>query len=150
MEIEVKELEAQPALCLRTRASIDQLPQTIGESFHKIGAYMEELGECPADVPFVSYYNMDMQDLDIEMGFPVTKQLSGKGEITAGQTPAGKAVVSMYKGPYSGMEAVYNEIFAWMGERKLEPRGVFYEYYYNSPGEVPESELLTRIVISVK
>ena len=66
------------------------------------------------------------------------------------QTPEGKAVVTMYKGPYSGMEAVYNEIFAWMGERKLEPRGTFYEFYYNSPGEVLDDELLTRIVIPVK
>jgi len=150
MDIEVKELEAQPALCLHTRTSVDKLPQAIGEGYQKIGALMGELGECPADVPYTAYSNMDMNDLAIEMGFPTSKALEGKGEIVPGQMPEGRVVVSMYKGSYSGMEAVYNEIFAWMGERKLEPRGKFYEFYYNSPGEVPDDELLTRIVIPVK
>ena len=150
MDIEVKELKAQPALCLHVRTSIDKLPQTIGDGYHKIGALMEELGEQPADVPYSAYSNMDMNDLAVELGFPTAKALEGKGDVVPGQTPEGKALVTMYKGPYSGMEAVYNEIFAWMGERKLEPRGTFYEFYYNSPGEVPDDELLTRIVIPVK
>jgi effector-binding domain-containing protein len=150
MDIEVKELEAQPALCLRTRTSMDKLPQTIGEGYQKIAALMGELGESPADVPYTAYSNMDMNDLAVEMGFTTAKALQGKGDVVPGRTPEGKAVITMYKGPYSGMEAVYNEIFAWMGERKLEPRGKFYEFYYNSPGEVPEGELLTRIVIPVK
>ncbi len=62
----------------------------------------------------------------------------------------GRAVSAMYKGPYSGMEAVYNEIFKWIGEKGYQPAGVYYEYYYNSPQEVPESELLTKIVIPLK
>jgi len=150
MKIELKELTAQPTLSIRTRTSIDKLPQTIGDGYHRIAAYMEELKEKPADVPFTAYYNMDMQDMDVEMGFPVSKPLPDKGDIKAGQTMAGKAAVSMYKGPYSAMEKVYNEIFEWIGEKGCQPKGVFYEHYYNSPGEVPESEMLTRIVIPLK
>jgi hypothetical protein len=30
------------------------------------------------------------------------------------------------------------------------PAGVVYEYYYNSPMEVPESELLTKIEFVLK
>ena len=37
-----------------------------------------------------------------------------------------------------------------MSEKGYKPKGVYYEYYYNSPDEVPESELLTRIVMPVK
>jgi effector-binding domain-containing protein len=150
MDIELKDLPAQPTLCIRTRTSLDKLPQTIGEGYHKIAAYMEELGEKPVDVPFTAYYNMDMQDMDVEMGFPASKPLPGKGDIKTGKTMAGKAAVCMYKGSYSAMEKVYNERFKWSGEKGCQPKGACYEYYYNSPGEVPESELLTRIVIPVK
>ena len=93
---------------------------------------------------------MDMQNLDIEIGFPVSKKLPGKDDIQASETMAGKAVVCMYKGSYSVMEPVYNEIMGWMGKKGYQMKGVSYEYYYNSPGEVPENELLTRIVIPVK
>ncbi len=150
MEIKIVEQKAQPVLSIRTRTSIEKLPETIGGSYHKIAAYLEELGEKPADVPYTAYYNMDMKDLDVEMGFPVAKAFPDKDDIKAGETLAGKAALYMYKGPYSGMESVYNEIFKWFGEKGHQPQGVFYEYYYNAPDEVPEEELLTRIVIPLK
>jgi hypothetical protein len=52
-----------------------------------------------------------MQDMDVEMGFPVSKPLPSRGDIKAGKTLAGRAALSMYKGPYSSMEPVYNDIF---------------------------------------
>jgi effector-binding domain-containing protein len=56
----------------------------------------------------------------------------------------------MYKGAYEDMEPVYNAMAEWMKEKSLEPTGVSYEYYYNSPAEVPLNELLTKIVFPLK
>lgn len=149
MDVEFKEQERQPVLSIRTRTNMENLPKTIGDSYHKIAVYMEELGEKPKSEPFVAYYNMDMQDMDIEIGFPVGKLLSGKGDIRASEIEAGPVATYMYKGPYSGMEPVYIEIFKQIEEKKCIPKGVFYEFYYNAPDEVSESELLTRIVIPI-
>jgi effector-binding domain-containing protein len=113
-------------------------------------AYMSKLGEQPADAPFTAYYNMDMQNLDVEMGFPVTKQYAAKGEVISRAIPAGRYVSCTYKGPYSSMEAPYNEMFKWIADNGYEQAGVYYEYYYNKPGDVPESELLTKIVMPIK
>ena len=150
MDIKLEELQAKPVLSIRTHTSIEKLPQLIGDSYHQIATYMQEIGEQPKEVPFVAYYNMDMQNMDVEMGFPVSKPLPGKDDIKAGDTMAGKAAVYMYKGLYSEMEPVYNKIFKWLGGKGYQPKGVYYEHYYNSPGEVPDSELLTRIVIPVE
>lgn len=76
--------------------------------------------------------------------------LPGKGEILSGEIPGGKVVSSMHKGPYKEMEQPYTEMAKWIYDNGLEPTGVAYEYYYNSPEDVPESELLTRIVMPVK
>lgn len=62
----------------------------------------------------------------------------------------GETAKTLYKGPYSGMEQPYNEIFHWLGQNGYESTGVYDEYYYNSPAEVPEEELLTGIVMPVK
>jgi len=38
----------------------------------------------------------------------------------------------------------------WISEIGHTPTGVAYEFYYNAPGEVPESELLTKIVFPLE
>ena len=150
LNIELNEQEAQPVLFIRARTALEGLPLLIGESYRKIAEYLAELGEQLANAPYTAYYNLDMQDLDVEMGFPVAGPLPGKGEVKAGEVPAGRYVSCMFKGPYSQMEPVYNEMNKWMQENNLEPTGAAYEYYYNGPQDVPESELLTRISLPVK
>ena len=149
-EIELKEQKPQPTLSIRTKTSVDKLPKLIGESYMKIVGYLTELGQAPACAPFTAYHNLDMQNLDVEMGFPVSQKLPGKEGITAGEIPEGPVVTCMYKGAYSGMENVYNEMFKWISDKGYVPAGVYYEYYFNSPMEVPESELLTRVDLPVK
>jgi len=129
---------------------MENLPQVIGQAYGEIMQYMAELGEPPSDVPFTAYYNLDMQDLDLEIGFPVAKSLPAKGEIKSNEIPQGKYVSCMYKGAYSQMEEPYNEMFKWIEEKGYEQKGVYYEFYYNSPNEAPESELLTKIVMALK
>lgn len=144
-QIQVTEQSVQPVLSIRTRAAVENLPNIIRECYGKIMQYMAELGTEPADVPFVAYYNMDMKDLDLEIGFPVQKSTEGKGEIIKSEIPAGKYVSMMYKGPYAEMKKPYEEMMKWMKDKGYEGTGIAYEFYYNSPMEVPESELLTKI-----
>lgn len=149
-QFELGSQPAQPVLSMRTRTSVDELPQALGKAYASIIGYLDEIGEKPIDAPFAAYYNMDMENLDVEMGFPVARAIEGKGEILAGEIPAGKQVWHLYKGPYAQMAPVYNALTQWMGENGHIPTGVVYEFYCNSPAEVPESELLTKIVFPLK
>lgn len=149
-KFELTEQPAQPVLSIRTRTSVGNLPQELGKAYGAIIQYLNNIGEKPVEAAFAAYYNMDMEDLDVEMGFPVPRPLAGKGEIQAGEIPGGKQVSCFYKGPYSGMEQVYNAMMQWINENSYTPTGVSYEFYYNSPMDVPESELLTKIVFPLK
>lgn len=149
-QITLKQQASQPVLSIRKFTSISQLSQEIGRAYGMIVTYMQEMGEQPKEAPFTAYYNMDMENLDVEMGFTVSKPIAGRGEIKAGKIPEGKYVEGMYKGPYSGVAAAYEAINAWVNEKGLTPTGIAYEYYFNTPGEVPDSELLTKIMFPVK
>ncbi len=74
---ELRERLAQPTLSVRTVAAVQELPQIMGRVFGEIMQYLGELGEYPAGPPFAAYYSLDMQNLEVEVGFPVTRPLPG-------------------------------------------------------------------------
>ncbi len=149
-KIELVEQPVQQVLSIRRRTTVKELPDLIGVSYMKILEYLKELKEEPVGVPFVAYYNLYMEDLDVEMGFPVAKKLPEKDDIKAEEIPGGRVVSTMYKGPYAGMEQPYKDMAQWIAEKRYEPTGVAYEYYYNSPEDVPEKDLLTKIAMPLK
>ncbi len=148
MENKFKLIETaeQPVLSVKKVTSLALLPQEIGKAYKIIMEYLTELGEQPVDAPFTAYYNMDMENLNVEMGFPVAKKITGKGEIISSVIPAGKKAACLYNGPYKDMGSTYEAMSKWIDDNGYKPAGVVYEYYFNSPLEVPESELLTKIV----
>lgn len=149
-ECEVIEQSPQPVLSIRTRTVVQNLPQLIGEAYGKIAQYLYELGAQPAGEPFVGYFNLDMQDLDVEIGFPVAAELPGKGEIQSSEFPGGKHAQCVYTGPYQEMAPAYDAMNAWLQEHHYEVTGVSYEFYLNSPQEVPLEQLQTKIMFPLK
>ncbi|MFS0781962.1 GyrI-like domain-containing protein [Bacillus sp. 1P06AnD] len=147
--IELLHQNEQNVLCIRTITSVEELPKLIGESYGKLAAYLKELNEVLAEVPYVCYHNMDMGALDIEIGFPVTGVLPGKEDIQTGTIPAGKRIFCMYRGPYQLLEPVYQEMDEYLKKHSYEPVGTAYEFYYNDMS-FPEEELLTKIVMPIK
>ena len=143
---EIKELPAQPVLSIRAKCAVQELPQLLGVSFGAIAQHLDGMGENLAGAPFVVYYNMDMQDLDMEIGFPVLRTLPGRGEVQAGFTPAGKAASCLHIGPYNEVASAYNDLSAWISTQGVQPTGVAYEFYLNDPQHTPPAELQTLIL----
>jgi len=121
------------------------MPNLIGPVYLSIVNYIVESGEEPLGPAFIAYYNMDMENLNIEIGFPIAKEIEGKGDITLRYIPAGKKATGFHKGPYNEIGPLYDRLATWISEKGYGPTGVVYEYYYNSPQEIPESELLTKV-----
>jgi len=149
-EIILEEKAAQPTIAVRTRTAVQNLPQVLGKAYDDIMNYLMAIGVQPAGAPYVGYFNMDMQDLDIEIGFPVAEVLEGKDHIQASEIPAGKQVSCLHVGPYHKVEAAYNAMMEWVTVNGYTATGISYEFYLNDPENTPESELLTRVVFPLK
>jgi effector-binding domain-containing protein len=147
---EVKEQPTQKTLSIRTRAAVQDLPQVFGAGYGKIAQYLGELGEQPSGPPFAAYYNMDMDNLDVELGFPVARQLPGQDEIKAGEILGGRVATCLYTGPYSEIEPAYTTLMKWIADNSYEATGVSYELYLNDPAETPPAELQTQIIFPLK
>jgi effector-binding domain-containing protein len=146
---EVFETKEQPVLCIQKTTRVEDLPQLIGQSYGAIMQVMAERGVELAGEPYVAYFNMDMQNLQVELGFPVSAVAEGKGEVIAGVIPGGKKATTLYVGPYQKMAPAYETLTQFTKDQNLVPTGVAYEHYLNGP-ETPPEELKTRIVFPVK
>ena len=147
---ETKEFNTQPTLSIRFRSPVHDLPKHFGRVYGAVMQYLGELGEQPAGMTYAAYYNMDMQDLDIEIGFFFDKALEGRGDVKPVVYPAMAIASAMHKGPYDTLNVTYDALNAWIKEQGDEPTGVVFEFYLNSPQEVPPEEMLTRIEFILK
>jgi effector-binding domain-containing protein len=143
-------LPSRPVLSIRTVTSMPELPQVIGKAYAVISGSLGELREEPAGPPFAAYFNMDMQNLDVEMGFPITKQLPGKGDIQPGEIPGGKVATCVHTGPYSEIAPAYEALTQYVHDNGFETTGVAYEMYLNDPAVTPPPEVKTQIVFPLK
>jgi effector-binding domain-containing protein len=89
---------------------------------------------------------MDMQDLDLEIGFPFAQKLEVEGEVLEGEIPGGKAAECLHVGPYDQVGAAYDALQKWMEANRHTPSGVAYEFYLNDPQITPAAELQTQVV----
>jgi effector-binding domain-containing protein len=149
-QCEIVDRTAQPVLSVRARGAVKDLPAIMGRSYGTIGAYLGRMGRQPAGAPFVAYHNQDMQNLDLEIGFPVAKGLPGEGEIQPGEIPGGKAASCMHIGPYDKIAAAYEALEQWMQSKGRQGTGVCYEIYLNDPQQTPPGQLQTQILFPIK
>ncbi|NMB57814.1 MAG: GyrI-like domain-containing protein [Chloroflexi bacterium] len=143
------ELPETHTLSIRTTTTVENLSDLIGSSYGAIMQYMAELKEPVVCEPFVIYYNLDMQNLDVEMGFPVSRKLPACGEIKSSSLPIGPVVQTTFTGTYEEMAPVYEEMGQFVKDNGHETSGISIEYYLTGP-DIPAEEQVTRIVFPIK
>lgn len=148
--MEIKTVQEQHTAAVRTRTPIEKISETLGACYGEVMQCVNSQDVQPSGPPFAIYYNMDMSDLDMEIGFPVAAMITDAGRVKAGTIPSGKAAVATHVGPYDTIGETYEKLSAFVKEKKLEPNGFSYEYYLNDPGETAPEELLTEIYFPLK
>lgn len=141
--------EDQPVLSIRSTTSMRDLPETILNALAKINQFMEENGVSPDGPAFVAYYNLDIHEMSVEIGFPVTQAIEGDDEVQPRTIPGGPAGVCLYTGPYQELATAYQQLNAYVESQGREPTGVSYEFYLNDPAVTPPEELETQIIFPI-
>ncbi len=141
---------AQPMLAIRTRSAVQNLSAVLGQAYDAVMQQASQQGAQPAGAPFVAYYNMDMQDLDIAAGFPFAQKLAGQGKVQAGEIPGGPAATCLHVGPYDQVGGAYEALQKWLQANGRETTGIAYEFYLNDPQVTPPAQLQTQVVFPLK
>jgi effector-binding domain-containing protein len=139
----------QHVLSIRTTIHFDDYPRVAGQAYGRIMEYAARNGLLFSSGPFVCYHNADLENLDVEMGFPVAKPVTGEGDIMGHVIPVQKAVSGIFLGAYTDTDPLMMEIIQWIAEHGYEQQGEIYNYYLNDEDR-PVGELLTQIVVPIK
>lgn len=137
-------------LCIHTQSSVENLPIVLDQCYGELMTYMQVHGVGMMGAPYVAYYNMDMNALDIEVGVAVSMLTEGNDRIQSDTLPAGKYIATLHVGPYKKIEPAYRALMTYMEEHNLEANGVAYEFYLNDPQDTLEDELQTKVLFKLK
>lgn len=136
-ECELKKQPTRPAISIRMRVSLKELYQLLGRIFEQLFQYISESGAIPVGPPFEAYYDMDLQNLDVELGVPVSKKLPDKGEIKYSEIPGGNMATCLYV-PWEAVEPPYDVLKKWIKKNGYEDTGVVYVMYLDGLHADPE------------
>ncbi len=154
LEFGITDLEAQPILGIRIATKMDEtLGQVMGALFGEVMGYIIESGQPPAGMPLAIYHSMGQNlDVDLECAIPVAAPMEGRGRITAGQLPAGKAATVTHVGAYNQLGTTWDALSEWMDSQGLEPaEASCWEVYVTDPRAEPDqSKWRTDIFYPIK
>ena len=148
--MEIKDMKEKLALMIRKTTSIQDMPSVLGQCFGEIIQYVMESGAEEPVESFVIYHNMDMSNLEIDVGFTVTESLPSRGHIVSSSIPAGQYAVALHVGPYETLNVTYEELTKFVEERKLTVDSWVYEVYLNNPMDNPDEPAKTMIYFPLK
>jgi AraC family transcriptional regulator len=151
-DIEVTERPARRVIGIGHRGPYDR----IGGAFEALAAAAEAQGLWPEATEFLGVYFDDpektpAEDLRALAGIAVREDLALPDGFEQVRLAAGRHAVLRLIGPYAGLPAAWTWLYAtWLPQSGLAPRDApACEVYRNTPGQVPETELVTEICIPV-
>jgi len=146
LNFSIVQREDQPVLSIRTSTSMRDLPETILHALAKVARRLADHGVIPSGPAFVGYFNLDMNDMAVEIGFPIKHPIPEDGEVKVRTIPGGPAGVCLYTGPYQELATAYQQLNSYIEAQGREPTGISYEFYMNDPAVTPPNELETQII----
>lgn len=153
--MEIKMVDTTDTMVVRLTTPVSELSTIMGRVYGAIWGRLQSQGLVSSGPPFALYHNMDMEALDVEIGFPIapgdvenaraaTGQ-AGPDTVALGTIPGGRVVSEIHAGSYETIGETYGAMSAYMGEQGLQPAAWVYEFYLNSPQDTAPEDLKTEI-----
>lgn len=128
-----------------------------GGAWQHLWQFVKEQKLFSAGIEHLAVYHDDpkvteMDKLRTDLCLTIIKEVKPQGSIGVKEIKGGKFAMFLYEGPYSNLDAVYNEIYANLlpknGLRLRDYHG--YEKYLNHPDRTDPEKLKTEIYVPIE
>jgi effector-binding domain-containing protein len=151
-QIEVLDLEPADILFVQTDPGMDSadMAASLADAYREITRVMQEQQIEMVAQPMAISRAWDEQGFRFEAAIPVNLVgFEASGRVQAGQSPSGRAVRIVHRGPYDAMGPAYEKLAAYMEAHGLREGRVSWEQYISDPGITPAEELVTHIYFMI-
>jgi len=127
-EYEVRSVDTIHALVLPMKGSYMQHQQ----AFEQLGAWLSGHGVTPSAAPFARYFSdpsTPEADLQWEVGFPVSPDVTAEAPFEIKDVPGEQAVVHVYQGSYEGLGTAWTDLMQWVFANGYQPTGPAFQSF---------------------
>jgi effector-binding domain-containing protein len=144
-QIKICEVPTQLVATIRERVPMDDIGTEMGEAFGEIA----RAGVSMAGLPFAIFHEMGADEADVEIGYPVERDV-GVGRVRSSVLDGGRMACVVHAGPYWGIGGAYRALTEWIEEHGEQVVGPPREVYLNEPAEgvVPLTEVQMPLRVS--
>ncbi|MCB1050026.1 MAG: GyrI-like domain-containing protein [Acidobacteria bacterium] len=156
LQVEEVTVEPQPIVYVSTQSSREEasIQTAITNAYGQVGQYMAQHGLEMAGPPMTINTSWDENGYVFDAAMTVKaapeEAPAEDNPVKVGTSYSGKALKTVLKGPYSGMEARYNELMAYMAASGYKQNGRPWDVYANDPTTVQPEEIETHIYMPVE
>jgi effector-binding domain-containing protein len=145
-------LTEQPIVYMAGSGKWDNAFETIVNAFKTVNGYLTKAGIKPSGPLMTIYTQTNDTSFQFQAAAPVAEPPKDKptGDITVGQTTAGRAFKFIHRGSYDDMDTTYDAITNFLDEKQLDATGLFVEKYITDPVSTPEDKLVVEVYVPVK
>lgn len=131
-EIELVDLQEQPAAVVRGSVAGEDLPEFLGKAFGEVMGALTEQGNIPAGPPFGRYRPTET-GFDVEAGFPCKVPVTASGRVEPTVLPGTRATRVLHVGSYARVAEAYVAAESWMTDNGYVSAGAPWESYLDGP-----------------
>lgn len=129
MACSIVTVDRQLTAVVKTTVPFPEIPMAQRSARAAIDAALPSLDAGPLGRPMTRFRTPAKDALNMEIGTIVGRSFARRGEIVPSDLPAGSAAHFQLKGPFDGMPAAWQRLFAWCASEKLELAGINWEIY---------------------
>ena len=166
MSFEIIDREQELSIEIKMIVPSWKMPFVIGKTYKKLNDYLQRIDAEASGPPYIRYLNLDWQDLekdnrissffknlvkqwDLLIGFPVSSELEGEGEIVSSVFPEGRYLKTVHSGSYNKVSDTYMKMITWSKAHKFNLLDESAEIYLNDPRNTKKKDLRTVVLIPI-
>jgi effector-binding domain-containing protein len=145
-------LTAKTIIFMKGSGTWDTAFETLIDAFKSVRGFLDRQGIKPAGPAMTIYTSTDDTGFQYQAGVPISEAPKNppRGDLTVGQSPAGKALKFVHRGSYDAMDETYEKITNYLDDKKLEAQDMFIEEYQTDPLNTPEDKLVVNVFVPLK
>jgi effector-binding domain-containing protein len=147
------ELTPRPVAYLHASAEWADAFKSIQGEIAKVEEAIKKAGLTQAGHPFALFLETDDKGFQFEAMVPIAKKPEAReleGGVKIGDSPSGKAIKFLHRGPYDEIDSTYDLITAFLDEKGLDSQNRFIEEYLTDTSEPDDANLELDIYVFLK